>query len=507
MKKINKILMLILVVTAGLCLYIVTPYGLATSPDSVGYLKSAEGLIDGLGFNYFNPQWPPLYPINIALFSWVFELSVSDGARLLNCILVPIIIYLISNYDEKNKQIIWVIFAAQICIHPLMTHIYFYAWSETMLFGIILINFKYLEKLININNECTKKFVLINIILISCSIFAFMTRYAGITILITNTLMILVFGKEVSFWVRIRLIWTHIIIFALIVSVWFIYTFLNFKTFSNRSIKLHPPEFEQIKKAIIDIGGWYLPEYLKFDNIIYACIGVALIIFIIKNVLTATVNSKTKKLNINIDYTILIFSAFSIIYLFFIMMSMLLIDVAIPLDNRILSPVFLSVAICLFKELSNKINQYKIKYFLLLYALMMTISSLVELKDWSMLSRYNGIELSSKDNRKKVINQFLKDCDKNIKIISDMPWEFNLYTKAKIDWLPRVYDMTSGKINKEYKNQINELYAIYSIIIVGDLKSEYMKEINDTHKFNSIYLGKDGALWINKNILEDDLCN
>lgn len=505
MQKIEKYLIMVMAVIAGLCLYIVTPYGLATSPDSIGYLKGAEGLIDGQGLKYFNPQWPPVYPILIALFSWVFGVSVVDGARLLSALIFGAIIYLISNYDGQEKKLIWFIFVILLCINPLMTHIYFYAWSETLLFIIILINFKYLEKIINVKNNEVKKYLLINTILISCAILAAMTRYVGVTILITNVIVILIFSQNVLIFKRIKLITIHVIIFGAASSSWFIYTYLNFKTLSNRSIKLHPPTIDQIEKALAEIGKWYLPEYLRMGDFIYISIGIALILYIFRNIYIKSIyDIKIKK---NQEYIILIYSVFSLIYLCFILVSVTLIDVATPLDNRILSPVYISLAICLIKELSEKINKFNIKYFLIIYLLLMSISSLIDLKHWSMLSRYNGIELSSKEYKNKEINRLIKECDKKIKIISDKPWEFDMYTKAKIDWLPRKYDMTSGVINKNYNQQIRDLYAVYSMVIISDLQSEYINEINEMNKYEEIYSDIDGILLVNRIILKENLCN
>lgn len=507
MQKIEKYLTLTFAIIAGICLYAVTPFGLATSPDSIGYLKSAEGLIDGEGFKYFNPQWPPIYPLLIASLSWLFDISVTDGARLLSSIILGTIIYVISNYGCREKKLIWIILAIQICIHPLVTHIYFYAWSETLFFLIILINFKYLEKIIKISDIDEKKHILINLILIACCILATMTRYAGVTLLITNVIVILIYSKKILIWKRIKLITIHIIIFGAISSIWFIYTYLNYKTLSNRSINLHPPTIDQINIAIAEMGRWYLPGYIEINDFVYIIIGIAMILYIFKNIYyisTIEIKSKTKK---NQEYNILIYSIFSLIYLCFILISISFIDVATPLDNRILSPVFIGIAICLIKELSEKLNQYYIKYFLFIYLVMMSISSLIDLKHWSMLSRYNGIELSGQEHKGKKINKYIKECDKSTKIISDKPWEYDMYTKAKVDWLPRTYDMTSGSINKNYNSQIKDLHNVYSLIIISDLKSNYIKEIFETEKYTQLYIDRNGVLLINKNILDAKFCN
>lgn len=494
-----------MVITAGLCLYAVTPFGLGTSPDSIGYLKGAEGLIDGHGLNYFNPQWPPLYPLLIALFSLIFDVGVTDSARLLNSFLVGLIIYIISSFGCQSKRFLWITFSVLVCMHPLMTHIYFYAWSETLLFVIILINFKYLEKIIKLNKKDRKDYILVNIVLIVCVTLASMTRYAGVTLLISNTITMLFVSKKTQMVSRLKLVSLHIIACCTIVSIWFIYTFLNFKTFTNRSIKLHPPSIEQIENALIGMGKWYFPEYFQFSDIFYIFIGASLIVYINRNIFITNAKEGVEKSKKNQEISRLIYSIFSMIYLLFIFASLSFIDIAIPLDNRILSPVFLSISICLANELIIKTNKIYIKYLLVIYVLIMIFSSLIDLKSWSMLSKYNGIELSGKEHKMNEINQLLKECG-NIKIISDKPWELEMFTKAKVDWLPRKFDMTSGVINEEYKNQILNLSNVYSMIIVRDLKSEYIKEISDIDKYIPIHFDKDGLLWVNKNMSEHSLC-
>jgi hypothetical protein len=45
-------------------------YGIGVSPDSVGYISTAQSLLNRTGFHLFNGepfvQWPPLYPLLLA---------------------------------------------------------------------------------------------------------------------------------------------------------------------------------------------------------------------------------------------------------------------------------------------------------------------------------------------------------------------------------------------------------------------------------------------------------
>jgi len=73
-------------------------YGAGVGTDGVIYLSTADSLMDGKGFVYFetNPyiRWPPLYPLTIALLSRLTGVDVFIAAWSLNVILLGAIVWL-----------------------------------------------------------------------------------------------------------------------------------------------------------------------------------------------------------------------------------------------------------------------------------------------------------------------------------------------------------------------------------------------------------------------------
>lgn len=505
-QKTERIVTILSAVIVGLCLYIVTPYGLALSPDSVGYLKGAEGLITGEGLNYFNVQWPPIYPFLIALVSWISDVNVIDGARLLNSLLLALLFLILTNNNHKKNKFLNIIFAIELLIHPVLTHIYFYAWSELLLIIILILNINCLSRLSkeDVTNEFEFRFLNTNLIVLS--ILAVMTRYAGITIFITNIIVILVYLKKISIWNRAKIIIIHSSFFIFFVGSWFVFTYLNFKTFTNRTATFHPPTIHQIENGLAEIGRWYLPIYFKLSNFICTGLGILLIIYILKYFL-----KWNQEINKNFDSKVelndtQIYLLFILVYLIFILISISFIDAATPLDSRILSPIFVSIAICFLLKLEKTHIRFYLKVLVTIYILIITYSSVIDLKYWSMLSKFNGIELSSKEYSSDNINQLIKNCDRKVRIISDAPWELDLYTKAKVDWLPREFDMTSGLPNREYKNQIKNILDMYQIIVVRNLNSKYITEFNMVDRYTKLISTERRILWINKEMGIEQLC-
>ncbi len=132
---------------------VITPYGSATTPDSISYLDCASNIKKGNGIVFtdhslinankrsFNKLtwWPPMYAVALALFS--SNISNTISASYLSSFLLFIsagIVYLI--LSASIRWYVALIAALLFCISlPILTT-YTYAWSETLFIPMLLLS-------------------------------------------------------------------------------------------------------------------------------------------------------------------------------------------------------------------------------------------------------------------------------------------------------------------------------------------------------------------------------
>jgi len=67
-------------------------------------------------------------------------------------------------------------------------------------------------------------------------------------------------------------------------------------------------------------------------------------------------------------------------------------------------------------------------------------------------------------------------------------------------WLPQYHLYGSGLQNKHYTEQINDLINTQDILVVEDIKSDIIKNIDALVGFKRIYSSDDGIVWQNTRI-------
>lgn len=363
--KYYTIISLILLAIIGtiLILFISSPWGIGFNPDSVAYVAAARNLLNGNGItvlynddgtiplNLWAPQssnetihvmlWPPLYPI-ILSFGGLLGIDIIVFSRWLSALLFGANILLISYIVKKITHSIWLsAFCAIIMITSVVVlGIHLMAWSEPL-----FIFFGYLGFYLIVNYLKEKRKLLFYIAAILLGL-TFLTRYAGLTFIISCILAILFLNNE-----RIKKRIIDAAIFMAIscipTGIWIVRTMYVREILSVRSFIFHPVLLINIKTTISNISKWLLPEVIP-GKIRVAVAGVFLILIITGFVilirkLKQKNNNLVQKLSIKF---VLLNTIFIVIYLLFIVFSKSFLDFHIPIrDFRILSPVFISTLI------------------------------------------------------------------------------------------------------------------------------------------------------------------
>lgn len=335
-------LLALTVFSAFLILLWSTDLGVGTTPDSITYIDTARNIIAGKGFQSDGEpltHYPPVYPALLAI-SGLFGIEPLDGARwlhslifALNVLILGTITYLSTNRSVTAGlcSILLFISSAQIL------EIHTTAWSEPPFIFFSLLALLLLA--LHIDRPSIP-------LLLGSSLFlglALMTRYIGLTLLPPMIMAILLFsGKPTR--ARIK---NSLVLLATGVSplaIWLLRNILVGGTATDRTIVFHPINGEHIKSLFNTMYNSWMPIRHQGGLILFLIVsGLALIGFLL--VIRDEMPNKGKaSLNTIILMVMLLFS---ITYVAFLFASISLIDAHTPVDDRILSPVYVSGVIFL----------------------------------------------------------------------------------------------------------------------------------------------------------------
>ena len=167
--------------------------GMGVSPDSVFYLEAAKELIQDHALEDFNHlplvDFPAGYPLLLAFVSWITQSDPLVFSTILNAFLYACLIFFSGRLTQKffpNKPWLQIAVLGCLVVSPAMIEIYAMLWSETSFLLLLVLFFLVMGKVLSPNNR-QHWWVLAAII----AGYAALTRYAGITIIATGCLIVL----------------------------------------------------------------------------------------------------------------------------------------------------------------------------------------------------------------------------------------------------------------------------------------------------------------------------
>ena len=494
--------------------FITSNYGLGTSPDSIAYLKGAMGFLDGHGFRYVSVEWPPLYPTLLILFGKITGGDVMLGARLLqstlyaaNFLLIALILY----RSLKSSSLLSCFLAGLVCIQPAMVYIHFYAWSEPSLI-LFLLGDLYLLCILARPGKQTK---VIEFGLICLATAALMTRFAGLTVVVLNAAIVFLYTFNKLTLSRILRVCVQLVVPILIFIPW-----LNHRGIANgpateRDISFHSMSLVSIEFGLETVGKWFTPISSvnptfpdKYVSLIIGSIAIVAVLFVCVPRLISSIGKRN--LDTFVLYTsqqklLLITSCYVIIYIGFMFSAISFVDNKVVLDDRILSPIFVSISIALISLLFG-IRSKLVRLLALIVISSVWVTAYPNFRAWILRSHFNGIEMSDKSVQYKPIQQFVRTCLLAKSVYSDNPWNFDLIFKEKVRWLPRRILFNTGYININYIQEMNALKETTELIIVEGKDLGPIRDIEKLEKFHRIYDEKDGIVFAN-NQSDSKICN
>jgi hypothetical protein len=258
--------------------------------------------------------------------------------------------------------------------------------------------------------------------------------------------------------------------------MWIGYNFIISGTLASRSFEFHPIQITRFQQGLDTIANWFLIPLSLPGLVKMGIIGLfvsLLLTLILKNF--KSLNGETRAL-------FLFLVAFSLAYPAFLVVSISFFDANTPLDDRILSPLFVVLWIIIAAGISHflsLLNKYpKMNIFLVFIAILL-FSSLGASKKIPVFQSYHnsGIGFSHAQWRESELIEQINRLPQETKIITNSPEGVYLLTGRPSTPLPRKIDLTRQQQNQNYQTDMSKLNQE---IMRGDTVIVYFSKIQST---------------------------
>ncbi|MFQ5944175.1 MAG: hypothetical protein ACE5JF_11530, partial [Anaerolineales bacterium] len=283
---------LIIAAMAVLTALYITQTGAGASGDSVHYLMGAENILEGNGYSRTTgdgttrpiTHFPPLFSVMIAAVG-MFGLEVSSAARWLNAVLFGANLWLTSYLVFRGNRKVFPALLTPVALAIAAPLVGLHAWimSEPVYIFFSLVALAGLHHYLEAGDLRSLLVAAVAVAL------ATLTRYVGISLLLTGGLAILIFGDAES---RQRL--SHAVLFGLIssalIGLWFVRNIAISGVAANREISFHPIRRELVDRYIAVAVEWVFARAIipwRFRVLAAAAIGLAApVVLMIRDVRT-----------------------------------------------------------------------------------------------------------------------------------------------------------------------------------------------------------------------------
>lgn len=354
-----------LAIIVGMGMFLVwfsTVWGPGLISDTYQYVSSARSFVAGNGFSlpYGNGElepmtkYPPMFSVLLAVFEGI-GISALQGARLANAFLfgVNILLVFLSTLRLTRSRLFSLLAALLFSISFVMVEVHSWALSEPLYICLGLSAFLLLQSYFE---EGHVSWLALAALFVSA---AFLTRYAGLSLVISIGIILLLNRADIRR--QIRDIFLFGSIAFLPIALWTLRGYLLTQTLNDRTIGFYPLTVKNYVSAIDVVYGWLLP--LSFvqgeEKLLLALTAVLLsgiFLFFVRSQkagITTLLKAPSPEQRI-----FLLHILYFVVYGLVVFASKAWIDPDIGLSDRILSPMLVSMLILLAAGFSYLWNSF-----------------------------------------------------------------------------------------------------------------------------------------------------
>jgi hypothetical protein len=491
-RYLNNIDSFIAAVIGFYVIHLFTKYsGVGVSPDSIMYASTATNIQAHGSLITFNKTplvfFPVFYPFFLGIIQFVSRVDPITAGPVINGFLFASVIFtsgwVMSRFVANSRIYKWLILIA-IIISPGLLEIYSYLWSETLfILEIVLFIIAYWRYM---QTHSIKLLVVVGVVTaISC-----ITRYAGVTIIGTGGLMLLLDNQ-----LAIRKKIGHILLYGAVSISLLVGNLILNSLSTGLSTGTREPSITPFVKNMYYFGtvicdwGSLSKEAIPYAAIITAIVLLVLIVLLMLKAFKGKINSYEN-----------IVIAFAIVYGSFIVISASISRYE-RINSRLISPMFIALLIGCTSWVPDVIKkiQSKSKYVLAGVAVVLMLAFeyatyKVDYQRYDDESEYGVPGYSDDDWNKSKFVVFLKQHQEvfkpNIPIFTDANEAVYIFSRMPSEVLPHRY----------FKKDVQKFYAHdhFYLIWFNKLDNPELISLTDimkVKKLTLLYKFDDGAIY------------
>ncbi len=437
-----------------------TRWGIGLSPDSAVYIGAARNLLIGEGFSFsFYPgeltpitHYPPLFPTLLAGIGY-FGMDPIQGARWLNGLLFAASIALVGLVVFAFARSFWLSVGGSflMMISFPIVQIHSMAWSEPLFifFGLLGISLLalYMEK---------PKYLTLAAASLAVAL-GFLTRYAGIALVSTGVIGTLLLSRNT--WSKKYI---DTVLFSTIscglVSLWVIRNLVVGGTVTSREINFHPLTTEHLRSAIDIISAWLLPNRVS-PSTRWVSLLIAVGFWVLGFLLVLRKARQNKRQSSEGSTTLpTLLGLFVVSYGLVIVVSISFIDAQTPIDNRILSPVYVAtlvLVLCLSSNFWTTLGRFRaMRIALIIFIGLFSVSQLAQAIPWLTHSYNHGLGYAGRTWKRSGLMKRVHGLDPGVPIFTNAPDVVYLVTGRPAYMVPSKVNPATKMLNDDYPSEL-----------------------------------------------------
>lgn len=448
-------------------LLLATRWDIGVSPDSAIYLGAANNLLAGRGLSVpFGDSvdsplthYPPFYPVLLAVLGW-FGLEPMDGARGLNALLFggnSLLVALALYQARPRSARLPVIGAGLLLISPSMFSLHAMAWTEALFIFLSLAGLLTLARYLE---TAEWKYGVASSLLMAC---ALLTRYAGVALLTASVVGLVLFATG-TIRRRLGLGLTFGLVGFAPTLVWAIRNWLVADTIANRSFAFHPITTSHLWQALGTASAWLLipaqaSTLIKLGGMLIVLGGLAVVVYPRLTESASTLPASWTGLMKRTPIMIKLLLLFIGVYALFLAGSISFLDANTPLDERILSPIYVSVLIIGVSGLGWVLERpaRPMRLVLAMVGLMFGLLSIYRLSGMAADAYANGLGFNHRLWRESETLAQVEALPPGTLIYSNAPEAVYLHTGRSALRLPRLTRLMEQQVNSSYPAELAEM--------------------------------------------------
>jgi hypothetical protein len=441
---------------------------IGVSPDSAIYIASAKSLLKGDGLSIPTginqptamTHYAPLYSALLGLLG-ITGLSFNTIAKGLNAILFFSTLSLTGFVVLKSSEKYWLLAPSAslfLLVSEDMLTIHSYAWSEPLFISLFILGCylfgHYLWKPSPLKLAAS----------IGLLSMAFLTRYAGVAVLPTIFLGVLLFQPDRLSKRLLRSVGLSLAC-AIPSLVWFIRNYIRSGNLSDRNLVYHPLASHDYRNGLDTVSNWILPGRITGDlrdYLVILFLGAAMILigYGLFKIRGRALEQEKRYLGQILPF---LFAIFGLSYLLMLVFTMLFVDAQSTFEYRLLSPLLISGIILTFSILPGTLKKipWLVQLILgLLFLLLIGFNVVHSLKFVSKAHAGSFKMYAGKGWQQAEIIQHVRDMPENSPIYSNGDEAINYVLGRPAARFPQKSDPFSSQVNPNYRQEIDQMQEI-----------------------------------------------